>query len=535
MTDKLIYFWLDYEKIFNGFVEIKFCRKYFCEFDGVINNFRVKLNEELEEESFGKNINFSVLVGENGTGKSTILRILKLILSTDEVLINVEYKYFIVFSDGSFKSNLKYEDDEVKNTNFLRIKGKLHTGNTMVKMYDAEKAFEKARFLENINLHPKQIFKLIKQNIQWNDENKFELFLYKPKYLLIELKSLHDLYKEALSYSYLCLDNNSVRILCEYLYPYNVIKDEIQLYCIFNEFLSNPKSFIEDLTNIDIEENIDKIVSNDINLFTKIYDLVFDSKMDLDKLDRELKSNILMFHNLFYIDFQDKNHVKYTELSLGQKTAFAIFLNVDEMTRDFNKTSIMLLDEPEISFHPDWQRKLIDNLVVNFSEKKNHVHFIISTHSPHILSDIPNFNITYLINKDGKGFVYKDKIDKTFGLNIHTLLSNHFFLKENLMGAFSYRIIKDNFELTEKYLDDEIYYKGIELTKETYINIHKKEIKNLINIIGEEYLKSELNENLKYIDIKFDIQDEFLSNKDKLLKAIDNDPVLLEKMIREIK
>ena len=46
--------------------------------------------------------------------------------------------------------------------------------------------------------------------------------------------------------------------------------------------------------------------------------------------------------------------------------------------------SIILIDEPEISLHINWQEKYIDNIEKALADKKCQV--IISTHSPDIIS-----------------------------------------------------------------------------------------------------------------------------------------------------
>jgi hypothetical protein len=58
-----------------------------------------------------------------------------------------------------------------------------------------------------------------------------------------------------------------------------------------------------------------------------------------------------------------------------------------------------LIDEPELSLHPEWQLNFLSLLTDIFSNYKN-CHFIIATHSPNIISSIPDNN-AYIVSIDG--------------------------------------------------------------------------------------------------------------------------------------
>ncbi|MBH0240013.1 ATP-binding protein [Methylobrevis albus] len=51
--------------------------------------------------------------------------------------------------------------------------------------------------------------------------------------------------------------------------------------------------------------------------------------------------------------------------------------------------SLVLIDEPEISLHPEWQVKYIDLLVKTFGRYRG-CHFIVATHSPMVISELPS-------------------------------------------------------------------------------------------------------------------------------------------------
>ena len=76
------------------------------------------------------------------------------------------------------------------------------------------------------------------------------------------------------------------------------------------------------------------------------------------------------------------------------------------------------------------------------------LHIIIASHSPFILSDLPKENIIFL--EEGKQ-VKPFKGKQTFGANIHTLLSDGFFMSDGLMGEFAKGKIE---EIKDFYFDN---------------------------------------------------------------------------------
>ena len=61
-------------------------------------------------------------------------------------------------------------------------------------------------------------------------------------------------------------------------------------------------------------------------------------------------------------------------------------------------------------------------------------HFLMTTHSPFMLSDILNSNIIYL-EKGQKN--NKEKLVNPFGANINDILSQNFFMENGFVGSFA--------------------------------------------------------------------------------------------------
>jgi predicted ATPase len=179
-----------------------------------------------------------------------------------------------------------------------------------------------------------------------------------------------------------------------------------------------------------------------------------------------------------------------------------------------------VFDEIELYFHPDLQRKFINDLLITLRNNK-HLHesplikdinIIFSTHSPFILSDIPSSNILRLKSE----FSSPEK-SQTFGSNIHDLLANDFFLEDGFMGEFA----KIKIDETIRYLNSKI------------LDNKLTELKELLNDDKiEETEKLRFSIELKQTKKEFDSLDVKNNNREYHLKLIDQigEPVLRNKL-----
>ena len=101
---------------------------------------------------------------------------------------------------------------------------------------------------------------------------------------------------------------------------------------------------------------------------------------------------------------------------------------------------------------------------------------IIVTHSPFILSDIPNDHILFLDNGRDKS---KEINFSTFGANIHDLLRKSFFLNEGLMGVFAQKKINEIVSI---------------LSREKVTFEILKELHYLIDLVGDPIIHARLME-----------------------------------------
>ena len=164
------------------------------------------------------------------------------------------------------------------------------------------------------------------------------------------------------------------------------------------------------------------------------------------------------------------------------------------------KSINVVFDEIELYFHPEYQRKFINELLRSLEKiylgnvkglESINIQFL--THSPFILSDIPTSNILKLEN--GNKELFED-YEKTFGANIHEQLTQSFFL-ESTTGEFALKkitkIVEFYYELRnsrdkEKY----IFY-------EKYLKM-KDEFHFIMNNVGEDVIKGLVENHIGYIE-----------------------------------
>lgn len=141
----------------------------------------------------------------------------------------------------------------------------------------------------------------------------------------------------------------------------------------------------------------------------------------------------------------------------------------------------LILDEVEICFHPEFQRRFVNELLGYikrlFMNRNASFNILIATHSPFILSDIPQSNILYL--EDGK-MVMPEDIKNPFAANICDILYQSFFLKQGFVGEFARKKIK---HIIERLLPGGYF-----------LDDSEAEYHLLMELIGDPFLKMQLQQ-----------------------------------------
>lgn len=230
--------------------------------------------------------------------------------------------------------------------------------------------------------------------------------------------------------------------------------------------------------------------------YTADPDYYLDFDWGLSSGENNLISTFALLYCIFAMDYTNQKHGKYTIYNMAD--------NKELVACD---SAIIMIDEADLTFHPEWQREYIALLTAFLSKVypvdccKN-IQLIMSTHSPILLGDIPQQNVIYL--KTGQN--YQVEIDSsshipTFGQNIHLLFRDGFFLKNGVMGKFARDKIQNCFN-------------------------HLQQIEKDINAALESEDKSSLERNNKEFRHRLEVQKQFA-----LLVA---EPLIKKKLFSEI-
>ena len=307
----------------------------------------------------------------------------------------------------------------------------------------------------------KLILSFLERKSQYQDEHiedfltVFEQFLIEEdvgNYVSLVYKEL-----ENKNFSFI-VNNNEKKVNLHFSYLETFFKQAKSFYNNYHSLIREERPPI----SYSFGNEVTKIEKNDFSFLENYINVTYDGQEFLEfkwhNLSNGEESFLYQFARFFYI----KNYPRFLH---GEKI-------------EDKENLIILLDEGEMTLHPQWQKQYvaywIDFLKTNFNE---HIcHLVVTSHSPFILSDIPKKNVIFL--EKGKQ-VYPNI--ETFGANIHTLLSHGFFMKEGLMGEFAKNKINEVID----------YLNG----KASPIK-DDDEAQRYIRIIGEPILKRQLQKML---------------------------------------
>lgn len=327
---------------------------------------------------------------------------------------------------------------------------------------------------------------------------------------------------------------NEVKGIYDYLNSKKTFKHSLVLSILFGFFYQTPNMSV--LQGGNYPKILELLQESDLTKPSELVELIVDFGSTNKQFLANLISDVLNIHSVYeeseelileltseneerinqILDFVNGIYLQLTiqvfldcgfsesfiedGLSTGEKAWLSLYsrfwLHKDNFNVHGRQSIIVLLDEPDIGFHPNWQRKLIQQIVyfitimfgwINYSmdELNRKIHFIITSHSPFIVSDLPKQCVTFL-SKDEDGFCQVSegiKMQDTFASNIHTLLSDSFFMYEGLVGEFAKNKINKVFDDLYAHKEDENF---------TIEPERIKEIKKIISLIGEPLIAKKL-------------------------------------------
>lgn len=162
---------------------------------------------------------------------------------------------------------------------------------------------------------------------------------------------------------------------------------------------------------------------NKSNVEYTINEIIADKsiKQILDKFDNICNLEMRLNDNSRinrYLFFQGENPIFAENISTGLKS----FIILKELLRkgELTEKGVLILDEPEVHLHPQWQ--LIFAEIIVLVQKKFNMHVLLNTHSPYFLKAIEVYSAKhevadrckyYLSDLDGKWATIEDVTTKT--------------------------------------------------------------------------------------------------------------------------
>lgn len=137
-----------------------------------------------------------------------------------------------------------------------------------------------------------------------------------------------------------------------------------------------------------IEDANENFGGKNFNIKFDLYDQNSIGKADYEWLIYLMSKGAVKVKNLLLDTKNEKTSFSFNQASSGQQCIMTMMIGIAGAIED---NSLICIDEPEISLHPQWQLDFIKLLQETFSHY-NGCHFIIATHSPQIVSGLDQKN-----------------------------------------------------------------------------------------------------------------------------------------------
>ena len=359
----------------------------------------------------------TVITGENDTGKSTVGKVLwsafngfyeidekvynekvsELEKIIDEIIKENVYKnlstdynsFFEIFNSTGkkiaiefLKENKNYSEDEIK---------------IIINNYKKDLKIENiSKFVQEINetlkISNKEIIKVIVSRVMNKEfHNQINAVFSKEKMNIGEI-SLKIKDKEI----DLKIENNEI--------------SDVQNYFLINKetmYIDNP--FILDSYDFEDENHQTHLATNVFseNENSVISEIKVKKKLNniYQKLNSVLSGEILENKNSKFVYRKNGEDIDLKNLSTGLKTFAIIKMLLQNGTLEENGT--IILDEPEIHLHPEWQLKFAELIVL--LQKEFGMHILLTTHSPYFLNAIEVFSERHKIDDKCKYYVAENE------------------------------------------------------------------------------------------------------------------------------
>ncbi|MBQ4647414.1 MAG: AAA family ATPase [Candidatus Gastranaerophilales bacterium] len=544
---ELIFLYINNYKIFNIEQKINLNSKYIIDYNNGKNEITISKNNNFVQ-IFGENINLKVLCGENGTGKTTLIKLLQ------GREYNIPKDFFVLLKDdeGNYyanNANLIIKDKtcgkikkiilnkQIQKWSYVHLSDLCYIkqeepdiGDTYIKHKDIfDEIFEKELFThyfirfkdfqENISDINNKLIKLFHNNQELIESSLHSLETYfkiNPiNYILLyklcndnlfddfnKIISGIDVYKfknvaqiiDAISNLYWQEQNkkNIASKLNNHLLKYIYTKNYL------NELRNPSKKFFE--SKNETWKIINKHIEKEVNFkIDKKMTSLQDFKKIVSAIGELIENNVfckgtctsfkILDKILFYIiPFHKDKNVKFYNLSNGEKEKFEIAMNlIIKMSHKYHN-SILFEDDICSYAHPNWSRNFIYEYLDLLQKLKNFLNQKNKITNIIFVTHSP-FMLSD-VSRYNIEYLRKNKSNitpekETFAGNIGQMFNETFFMSSTI-GKYSENLLKD----VIVFLDN----------TNKLENFRIKDIKiceKIINLIGDDILRILLLEKLE--------------------------------------
>lgn len=392
------------------------------------------LQEEIKEvdkefEIVFPDSNLTVFIGENGSGKSSILDAIGILLNNMVGFVTADETRFDLIQKEDGESELVFNKNKFYKHGYFQKENPLN-----ISRYDIHKDSELEKQPNQTEIKINCLYKDISENLselEWRigviekEKNVFEiepnlnmLFYLKKKFIgSLEAINKKDRSIEVLVYY------NVARLIAEkaeqydldFHYPhFKSYQSAFNNKNKFSNFLSwfNPLEALENsfISRKDFNYRRPEleVVRVALNTFFSSENLEFSYQnitMEIDELSLESILNVTKNNTDFSIhqlsDGEKTLILLVSDLARRCSIAASGFLYDEEIQSnnpDFapnvlqNATGIVIIDEIDLHLHPKWQRLVLPALMNTFPN----IQFIVTTHSPQVLGSVEDDNILVL-------------------------------------------------------------------------------------------------------------------------------------------
>lgn len=422
--------------------------------------------------------NLNVFVGVNGSGKTSII---------DSIVKVTSWLVYGIRNNANGKSIEISEINNHPNNKDCFIKAKLRIGDKSDFNIELFKSKNKSTKLKSELAEFKNISEAYGYfNDVDYDNFPLPLFAHYSVSRALDIKDEHGkrdseeiVFQNKLDgYANFSENNHNFKKLLEWLTQHDFVNKEDVVkkteFTVATAEYNTTKKIYDSLTQ-DLKEHADvgKPLETKLIELRKQIELLIPSQDNDDDEVRAVKDAIYAFMDIKNIRMEvtkesmsilmEKNNITISamDLSQGEKALFSLVSDITRRlillnpNKDFdarNGFGIVTIDEIDLHLHPKWQQDIVLQLTKVFPN----IQFILTTHSPQVISTIPNYCVKVL-NSDDDGKLRISEPEFSLGSESKMILEDIFLVDSRpsnveevqKLGRYKELIRADNWDTEE--------------------------------------------------------------------------------------